>query len=208
MNRRLKWVTAMAVAVAAGTVQVEIAGRAWTLSAGESRVFAAEGDRPREGDRAPRVVATAVLVTKMPDSELIAGLEKQYGERLGITPLPDMKAVVLRGTESAVAEAVRAMQGILADPRADAPRESEREIAAAPAIEVVRLRRLNPESAAGLLPQLVAGKVEVTAKPAAKAVLIEGDWAAVRQAAILIRELDGQGMNPAVRRALVPNGED
>ncbi|MHC4914356.1 MAG: FecR domain-containing protein [Planctomycetota bacterium] len=44
-----KLALAMAVTVMAGSVSVEYDGRTKTLTAGESRVFGAEGERPREG---------------------------------------------------------------------------------------------------------------------------------------------------------------
>ncbi len=173
-----------------------------------------DGDRPREDGRREgeeRASVCVVPLSKVPDADTVAAMEKVFGKQMKITFDKDLQVAILQGNEALVAAAVQALDDAIdrdAGRRfeGDRGRDGERP---ARGIDVVRLRKAAPATVVKLIKQYVSDKVEITERPDAKALIVEGDWADVTLAVSLARQLDGQQLHPSVLRMIRPReGED
>lgn len=162
----------------------------------------------RDGDaRAGADILCVLPITKAPDADVIAALEKVFGKQLKITVDKDLKVAVLQGPDTAVAGAVQGLRDVIDTTPPRLPDGEGERGAGGPSIDVVRLHRAKAEVVAKLVKQYVSDKVQITERPTASALIFEGDRALVEQAASLARQIDGQLVHPSLRRVLLPAGE-
>ena len=180
------------------------AGVAAAVAVAAVLVAASAQERPREGDRG-RETLVVVPISKMPDADVLASLDKVFGKQLKITADKDLKVLIIQGRESIVDAAVQAVADCIDRTPPPVRRDGDAEAArSARAVQAVQLNKADPAMVIKLVKQHISDKLEIVERPSAKALIFEGDRASVEQAAKLARQHDGQLLHPSVRRIIVP----
>ena len=134
-----------------------------------------KGEHPMHRPEGPAVVV--LKPEKLPTPEQLEKAAKEFGDKVKVTVDEDLKAVVLRGEPDKVREARRILTGTGPASRA---------------IELVRLEKVDAEKVAKLVRQVMPEGLEIMARPAAKAIIFEGEPPMVRDAVRIAHQLDGR----------------
>src|SRR5262245_19476738 len=125
------------------------------LAAAGAVTFALAGAQEgrRDGDeRGGRDILCVVPITKAPEADALAALEKVFGKQLKVAVDKDLKVVVLQGPEGSVVGAVQALRESIDTTPPPRLRDGEAaERAAGPGIDVVRLRKAKADTVTKLI---------------------------------------------------------